>query len=89
MLKTIDGVYRDGKVELTEVPADVHDETRVLVTFLISAAPTAAAPLKEGRGQSRDGCVRWLRCRQSPFTNFVLLPLLIYTPPHCVGLLLS
>jgi hypothetical protein len=34
MLKTIEGVYRDGKVELTEVPKDVRDETRVLMTFL-------------------------------------------------------
>src|SRR5919108_4646308 len=34
MLKTIEGIYRDGKVELTEVPKDVRDETRVLVTFL-------------------------------------------------------
>jgi hypothetical protein len=46
VLKTIEGVYRDGKMELTEVPADVRGETRVLVTFLISAAPKAAAPLK-------------------------------------------
>ena len=34
MLKTIEGVYRDGKVELAEVPKDVRDETPVLVTFL-------------------------------------------------------
>jgi hypothetical protein len=34
MLKTIEGVYRNGKVELTEVPKDVRDETRVLVTFI-------------------------------------------------------
>jgi hypothetical protein len=34
MLKTTEGVYRDGKVELTEVPKGVRDETRVLVTFL-------------------------------------------------------
>jgi hypothetical protein len=34
MPKTIEGVFRDGKVELTEVPQDVRDETRVLVTFL-------------------------------------------------------
>jgi hypothetical protein len=33
MLKSIEGVYRDGKLELTEVPNDVRDETRVLVTF--------------------------------------------------------
>ncbi len=34
MLRTIEGVYRNGKVELTEVPSDVHEEMRVLVTFL-------------------------------------------------------
>jgi hypothetical protein len=34
MLRTIEGVYRNGKVELTEVPSDARDETRVLVTFL-------------------------------------------------------
>jgi hypothetical protein len=34
MLRTIEGVYRNGKVELTEVPSDVRDEIRVLVTFL-------------------------------------------------------
>jgi hypothetical protein len=34
MLRTIEGVYRNGKVELTEVPSDVRDEMRVLVTFL-------------------------------------------------------
>jgi hypothetical protein len=34
MLRTIEGVYRNGKVELTEVPKDACDETRVLVTFL-------------------------------------------------------
>jgi hypothetical protein len=34
MLRTIEGVYRNGKVELTEVPKDVCDEMRVLVTFI-------------------------------------------------------
>lgn len=34
MLKTIEGVYRNGKVELVERPADVREETRVIVTFL-------------------------------------------------------
>ena len=59
MLRTIEGVYRNGKVELAEVPSDVREEMRVLVTFLepqhidvrvrgidIFAAPQAAAPLK-------------------------------------------
>lgn len=31
--KTVVGIYRDGKVELLETPANL-DETRVLVTFL-------------------------------------------------------
>jgi hypothetical protein len=34
MLKSVNGVYRDGKVELTEFPGDVRNETRVIVTFL-------------------------------------------------------
>jgi hypothetical protein len=34
MLKSIEGVYRKGKVELREPPGDVDDETRVIVTFL-------------------------------------------------------
>ena len=31
--KTIEGVYRDGKIELLETPTDV-DEARVIVTFV-------------------------------------------------------
>lgn len=59
MLRTIEGVYRNGKVELTEVPSDVREEMRVLATFLEpqsidlrargienSAVPKTAAPLK-------------------------------------------
>ena len=34
MLRTIEGVYRNGKVELVEIPSDVCNETHVLVTFL-------------------------------------------------------
>jgi hypothetical protein len=34
MLKTIEGIYREGKVELAERPEGVGDEVPVLVTFL-------------------------------------------------------
>ena len=34
MLKTIDGIYQNGQIELTELPQDVSDRTQVLVTFL-------------------------------------------------------
>lgn len=36
MLKTIEGVYHDGKIELLEVPQDIQEEMFVLVTFLPS-----------------------------------------------------
>jgi hypothetical protein len=34
MLKSVEGVYRNGKIELTELPGEVRDATRVIVTFL-------------------------------------------------------
>jgi len=33
MLKAVEGIYRNGKVELLETPLDV-EEARVVVTFL-------------------------------------------------------
>jgi hypothetical protein len=33
MITCVEGIYRDGKIELLEIPSDVH-EGRVLVTFL-------------------------------------------------------
>lgn len=36
MLTTVEGVYRDGKIELVEQPPNVHNEARVIVTFLES-----------------------------------------------------
>ena len=38
MLKTVEGVYRDGKIELLETPPDIK-ETRVIVTFLPKQGP--------------------------------------------------
>jgi hypothetical protein len=34
MHTTVEGTYRNGRVELTETPQNVSEETRVLVTFL-------------------------------------------------------
>jgi len=34
MFISIKGVYRDGKIELLEMPSDVPDDTQVIVTFL-------------------------------------------------------
>lgn len=33
---TLQGVYRDGKIELLRTPRDVSDDTPVIVTFLAS-----------------------------------------------------
>jgi hypothetical protein len=33
MSTSIKGTYRDGKVELQELPKDIEDETPVIVTF--------------------------------------------------------
>ncbi|MGI8586833.1 MAG: hypothetical protein ACR2M0_03980 [Chloroflexia bacterium] len=38
MIRSVEGVYRNGKIELAEAPGDVRDETRVIVTFL-NASP--------------------------------------------------
>ena len=34
MLRSVEGVYRNGKVELAEAPSNIHDDTPVIVTFL-------------------------------------------------------
>ena len=44
MLKSVEGVYRDGKIELTELPGDVRDETRVIVTFLLAEEAQGIEP---------------------------------------------
>jgi hypothetical protein len=36
MLKSIEGIYRDGKIELREAPTNIPDKTQVIVTFLES-----------------------------------------------------
>jgi hypothetical protein len=34
MLKTVEGTYQNGQIELSELPQDVSGSTQVLVTFL-------------------------------------------------------
>ena len=43
MSETIKGVYRNGKIELSETPSDVCEGTHVVVTFL----PPGAVDLRE------------------------------------------
>jgi uncharacterized membrane protein len=45
MFQSIQGIYRQGKIELLEVPTDL-DEAQVIVTFLPpSGAPSGAVDL--------------------------------------------
>jgi hypothetical protein len=34
MIKTVEGIYQNGQIELAELPQDVSDRTQVLITFL-------------------------------------------------------
>ena len=34
MLRAIEGIYHNGKIELADAPSNVQNETRVIVTFL-------------------------------------------------------
>jgi len=63
MLKTIEGVYRDGKVELVETPGNVSGDTRVMVTFLEGADVDLQAR-GIGEGQAAD-----LRARLATFAD--------------------
>ena len=63
MLKSVEGIYRQGKIELVEPPADVRDETRVIVTFLGSSHVDLQA---RGIGPEQAG---ELRVRLKVFTE--------------------
>ena len=60
--KTVEGIYRDGKVELLETPIDI-DEARVIVTFL----PEGAVNLSD-RGIDEAQAAS-LRARLRPFAE--------------------
>ena len=63
MLNSIEGVYRNGKIEIVEVPSDVCDDTRVIVTFLKPRSFDLRA-----RGIDEEQAAD-LRCRLSTFAE--------------------
>ena len=63
MLTTIEGVYRGGKIELSETPREAQEGTSVLVTFL----PSNSANLRDrgiDEAQAAD-----LRARLASFSE--------------------
>ena len=59
-LLTVEGIYKEGKVELTERPEHVEEAARVLVTFL-SASALAKTPTENERRTARHSASRPLR----------------------------
>jgi hypothetical protein len=63
MHTTVEGTYRNGRVELSETPHNVGEETRVLVTFLTPGSiDLRAAGIDEGQAAE-------LRTRLSAFAE--------------------
>lgn len=56
MLRTIEGVLRDGRVELLE-PSAESEGARVLVTFLSTSGPNLLSGLGVSREEAAD--LRW------------------------------
>lgn len=46
MLTTVEGMYRNGTIELTAPPDDLPQESRVLVTFLAATEATTQVDLR-------------------------------------------
>ena len=76
MLKSVEGVYRDGKIELTELPGDVLDETRVIVTFLetnpidLQARDINETQAAELRAQLGIFAEEWDSPEMEPYNNY-------------------
>ena len=51
MLQAVEGIYRNGTIELLETPENIH-ESRVLITFLPTTTPieSPATPRKKRNG---------------------------------------
>ena len=63
MSKSVDGIFRNGKVELTEPVLGIKDETKVIVTFV----ETEYIDLQK-RGISKEAAIR-ARARLASFAE--------------------
>ena len=70
MLKTVQGIYKDGKIQLAEIPNGIHEST-VLVTFLENKTRTWS-----NISTTTELITYWL------FTNS--LPVKDFSPDFCV-----
>ena len=76
MLTSVQGVYRKGRVELTQKPRNVSDETRVIVTFLDSGTVNlrkrgvSRKQAKELRAQLASFADDWDSPEMSAYGNY-------------------
>jgi hypothetical protein len=76
MLTSVQGVYRKGKIELTQKPRNVSDETRVIVTFLDSGTMDlrkrgiSKAQAKTLRAQLSTFAEDWESPEMSAYDNY-------------------
>ncbi len=68
MLTAVQGVYRDGRVELSETPSGVADEAQVIVTFTEPHVPISGDTDLRAHGISREQAAE-LRARLMPFAE--------------------
>jgi hypothetical protein len=76
MMTTVEGVYRKGRVELRERPANVAEESRVIVTFLEAAAVDlrtrgiAEAQAQELRGRLASFAEEWESAEMDAYDDY-------------------
>ena len=68
MLTSVQGIYRGGKVELTEAPQGMHDPTPVIVTFLNGNGNGAATVDLRAHGMDEQQAAE-LRARLGAFAE--------------------
>lgn len=68
MLTAVEGVYRNGRVELTEKPQGVADEAQVIVTFVTPHPLVPSDTDLRSHGMSREQAAE-LRARLMPFAE--------------------
>jgi hypothetical protein len=68
MLTTVEGVFRDGRIELREAPPDV-ERARVIVTFLPEASESGASSLRSASEANRRILALLEAWRAEPLTT--------------------
>ena len=68
MLTAVEGVYRNGKIELSETPVGVSEDAQVIVTFIQSGAAASLDIDLRAHGISREQAAE-LRARLMPFAE--------------------